>query len=69
MESRLTDLESRVAFQDDLLEALNRIVAEQQGRIDTLQQQVRLLYEQLSALAPDVAGPGADDALFLSRLA
>lgn len=61
MESRLTDLESRVAFQDDLLEALNRIVAEQQGRIDTLQQQVRLLYEQLSALAPDVAGPGADE--------
>lgn len=52
MDSRLTDLESKVAFQDDLLESLNRIVVEQQQQIDMLQQQVRLLYDQLRSLAP-----------------
>lgn len=52
MDSRLTDLESKVAFQDDLLESLNRIVIEQQQQIDMLQQQVRLLYDQLRSIAP-----------------
>jgi SlyX protein len=63
MDSRLTDLESKVAFQDDLLESLNRIVVEQQQQIDMLQQQVRLLYDQLRSLAPsniDVPSAGEE---------
>lgn len=52
MESRLTNLETKVAFQDDLVESLNRIVAGQQQQIDLLQQQVQLLYEQLRSLSP-----------------
>jgi SlyX protein len=52
MESRLTNLETKVAFQDDLLESLNRIVAEQQRQIDMQQEQIRLLYDQLRSLAP-----------------
>ena len=52
MESRLTNLETKVAFQDDLLDSLNRIVASQQQQIDLLQQQIQLLYDQLRSLSP-----------------
>lgn len=52
MESRLTNLETKLAFQDDLLDSLNRIVAEQQRQIDLLQQQLQTLYDQLRLLAP-----------------
>jgi len=52
MELRLTNLESRLAFQDDLLDALNSIVAGQQQQIGVLQQQVQMLYDQLRSMAP-----------------
>jgi SlyX protein len=47
MESRLDELEVRIAFQDDLLDALNRTVTRQQQELDLLQQQLRLLYQQI----------------------
>ncbi len=58
MESRLTNLESKVAFQDDLLETLNGIVARQQQEIDMLQGQVQMLYDQLRSLAPSNIAQG-----------
>lgn len=61
MDSRLTDLETKVAFQDDLLESLNRIVAEQQQQIDMLQQQVQMLYDQLRSIAPSNIAQGSAD--------
>lgn len=61
MESRLTNLETKVAFQDDLLESLNRIVAAQQQQIDLLQQQVQMLYDQLRSLAPSNVALEAED--------
>lgn len=51
-ESRLSNLESRLAFQDDLLDSLNNIVAAQQQQIGMLQQQVQMLYDQLRSIAP-----------------
>jgi SlyX protein len=57
MESRLNDLETRVAFQDDLLDTLNTIVAKQQQQLDLMQREIRLLYEQIKTLSPaDIAG-------------
>ncbi|HET8731496.1 MAG TPA: SlyX family protein [Moraxellaceae bacterium] len=61
MESRLTNLEMKVAFQDDLVESLNRIVAEQQQQIDLLQQQIKLLYDQLRSLSPSTTGGAEAD--------
>jgi len=52
MESRLTNLEVKLAFQDDLLESLNRTVAAQQLQLDLMQEELRMLYQQLKALAP-----------------
>lgn len=61
MDSRLTELESRVAFQDDLLDALNRIVADQQRQIELMQREIRLVYDQLKSLSPSEIAMGNDD--------
>lgn len=55
------DLETKVAFQDDLLESLNRTVASQQLQIDLLQKQVQLLYDQLRSLSPSNMAESAGD--------
>lgn len=59
MESRLTDLEVKVAYQDDLLDALNRVVASQQDHIARLQDDLRHLYEQMKTMQPP--GQGSSD--------
>ena len=61
MESRLTDVEVKLAFQDDLLEALNQTVADQQRRIDLLQDEIRILYQQLKSLQPSMLEAMAED--------
>lgn len=52
-ESRLTELETKLAFAEDLLETLNQTVIRQQGQIDLMQQQLRLLHQRLQAILPD----------------
>lgn len=60
MESRLNDLETRVAFQDDLLETLNTIVAQQQQQMDLMQREIRMLYEQVKSLSPSEIAAGTE---------
>ena len=52
-EDRLTELEVKIAFQDDLLDSLNSTIARQQQQIDLLQQQLRLVYQHFKAAQPD----------------
>ncbi|MFP5408129.1 MAG: SlyX family protein [Gammaproteobacteria bacterium] len=52
-ESRLVELETKLAFAEDLLDTLNQTVARQQGQIDSLQQQLRLLHQQIQDATPD----------------
>lgn len=42
-EQRITDLESRLAFQDDTIQALNDVLVVQQRELDRLQLQVAAL--------------------------
>ncbi|MDB5799782.1 MAG: SlyX family protein [Rhodocyclales bacterium] len=49
MDDRFITLESKLAFAEDLLETLNLAVFRQQEQIEQLQQQVRLLYQQMQA--------------------
>ena len=53
MEERLNELEAKVAFAEDLIETLNQTVIRQQGQIDLLQQQLRLLNQQLKEALPE----------------
>jgi len=52
-DARLTELETKLAFAEDLLETLNLTVVRQQDQIDSLQQQLRLLNERLKDSRPD----------------
>ncbi|MEO4028390.1 SlyX family protein [Chromobacterium vaccinii] len=58
-ENRVEALEVRLAFQDELLDALNATVARQQKEIDLLQQQIRLLYQQFRSAQPDDSPGGS----------
>lgn len=42
-DDRLLDIETTLAFQDDLVTALNKLVASQQERIDALEKRCRQL--------------------------
>jgi SlyX protein len=60
-ESRFTELETKLAFAEDLLETLNQTVARQQSQIDSLQQQLRLLHQQMKDAVPDEARTPRDE--------
>jgi SlyX protein len=50
-EERLIDLEIKLAYQEDLLQELNSIVASQQQQISRLEETCKLLYERLKGLS------------------
>ena len=52
MESRLAEIETKLSFSEELLEALNSTVYRQQQQIDQLQQELRVLREQVRAALP-----------------
>ncbi|MCB0358505.1 MAG: SlyX family protein [Bdellovibrionales bacterium] len=58
MESRLEVLESKVAFQDATIEALNEVVCEQQLELDELKAQLEKLRQQFAELTFQQEGDG-----------
>ena len=52
MESRLAEIETKLSFSEELLEALNSTVYRQQTQIDQLQKELRALREQVRAALP-----------------
>lgn len=52
MESRLTNLEIKISFNEDQIEELNKVVYRQQQQIDFLTTQFRVLREQVSNSQP-----------------
>jgi SlyX protein len=60
-DSRITELDTKLAFAEDLLETLNQTVIRQQGQIDLLQQQLRLLHQRLQEALPDDARTPRDE--------
>jgi SlyX protein len=47
MEDRITELEIRLALQDDLLDELNRVVSRQQQQLEWVAQELRRLQDQM----------------------
>ena len=60
-EKRIEELESQAAFQEELYESLNTIVARQDGEILELKRQLTLLYERLKELGEAIPGAGPQD--------
>ncbi|EPJ88911.1 MULTISPECIES: SlyX family protein [Pseudomonas] len=46
VEARVTELESRLAFQDDTIQALNDVLVTQQRALDRLQQQMAAMLKR-----------------------
>lgn len=51
MHDRITELEIKLSFQEELLDTLNQTVIRQQQQMDLLQQQLRVLYQQVKNYA------------------
>ena len=52
LEARLAELETRLAFQDDMINALSEQMAKQELDMRELWEAKRLLHKQLKELAP-----------------
>ena len=61
MESRITELEIKLSYSEDLLDELNRTVYRQQEQIDFLARELNALRQQVQASAPLEAGSLRDD--------
>ncbi|MBI5331438.1 MAG: SlyX family protein [Betaproteobacteria bacterium] len=49
MNDRMNELEIKISYLDDLVETLNQTVFRQQERINLLQEELRLLHQQVRA--------------------
>lgn len=56
MEERLISLETRVAYQENMLEELNKIIFRQEEQIEKLRHTVVKLHEKYAALSTSTVG-------------
>jgi len=54
IEERLVDLETKLAYQEDTIQALNEVVCEQQKQIDQLEATCKLLIDRIGQLSAAV---------------
>ncbi|MBH9578976.1 SlyX family protein [Inhella proteolytica] len=59
-DARLTELEIKASFTDDLLEQLNDVIARQQQQIDALQRELLALRQQVREM-PSAPGSVRDE--------
>ena len=60
-EERITELEIKIAYQEDLLQALNAIVGDQQKQIIRLEETCKLLGERMKSMAePEAINQGVE---------
>jgi SlyX protein len=60
-DSRITDLETRLTYQEAAIEGLTRANLEQQRTIEQLQAQLAQVMEMLRQVSPGVAGPAGEE--------
>ena len=52
MDDRITELETRLVFQDDVIEKLNEVVTNQQQQLDKITRELLDLRAQIKSLEP-----------------
>ena len=60
-EDRFIELEIKQVYQEDLIQALNQVVADQQKQIGKLEETCKLLNDKIKSLAMDGRQSGAVD--------
>lgn len=61
-DDRLIDIETKLAYQEDLIEALNKVVSEQQQKIDELEKVCRKMVDRLVDLSEAFESAQIEDA-------
>ena len=61
MESRIVELETRLAFQEHTLQELNDVVTRQQQEIQQLGRELEALRAQIRALAPTLVAERGEE--------
>ncbi|WP_374981858.1 SlyX family protein [Pseudomonas solani] len=61
LEERINELETRLAFQDDTIQALNDVLVMQQRVVERLQLQLAVLAKRQEELIGQFGGGGDDD--------
>jgi len=59
--ARVTELETRLAFQDQTVQTLNEVVTRQQRDLDRLQGEIEALKTRLHGLEPSPVGRREDE--------
>ena len=52
MESRITELEIKISYTEDLVDELNHVIFRQQQQIDTLAREINSLRQQIHSTTP-----------------
>jgi len=60
-DARLTELEIKAGFAEDLLDTLNRTIYRQQRELDALRKELLELRRQVSVMSPSDSGAPADE--------
>jgi len=60
-EDRIIELEIKQAYQEDLIQALNQVVADQQKQIGKLEETCKLLHNKIKDLSIDRGDPALLD--------
>ena len=50
-EARIVELEIRLAYQEDLIQTLNQVVADQQIQLSKLEETCKILHHKIASLA------------------
>ncbi len=61
MESRITELEIKISYAEDMIDELNRTVFRQQQQIDFLAREVNTLRQQIQTATPQQANSLLDE--------
>lgn len=61
METKLVDIETRMAFQDDTIQQLSDVIYRQQQQIDKLERTVQMLVDKIQDLMQDLPGKVVDE--------
>lgn len=60
-EERLTELETRVAFQESTINELNDVVTQQQEKLEILQGAIQELFARMKSMSEEVVRDPADE--------
>ncbi len=63
MNERITDIEIQLMHQENTIQELNEVVTRQQTMIEQLQNDVKLIMEQLQTIAPSAVRDAEDEDL------